>query len=265
MQLAKWLSRVIPAPILFLFRGLLSPVVGYRVASSWDDACRKSSGYRSSRTIAKSLRLNKLQKSDECFLEPRELQVASAFLEAVSCRKSTDRIRVIDFGGGSGNYLYAIQRIAPSLDLDWIVLETPEFCNQITQEHRSIPNLSWVDSIDDLSGKFDIALLSGVLQYLQSPFELLTSAIQLAEFVILNRLPLSDAQIGRVCIQRPGLFESHGSYPVRILSEQEVLGFLDSKGAIISRWLVPEDIAVVRFRPILGQGLSFRPGLDAID
>ena len=131
-----------------------------------------------------------------------------------------------------------------------------ELAKKVTSINRDI---SYVNSLNDVVGPFDIALLSGVLQCVEKPFELLDKLMDLTEFFILNRLPLTRSGADRICIQRPGLLESSGSYPVHILSEEKLIKYFEARGEIFARWLVPQDISVVRFEKIVNQGLTFRP------
>jgi putative methyltransferase (TIGR04325 family) len=117
--------------------------------------------------------------------------------------------------------------------------------------------------LDHTDGHFDITLMSSVIQYVEQPYELLIKGIEKSDFLILNRCPLAHSQVGFVCIQRPGFFESKGSYPVHMLSETQLIDHLRGRGEILSRWLVPEDVAIVRFKKIVNQGLTFRPNKRA--
>ena len=147
----------------------------------------------------------------------------------------------------------------PNLKFEWLILETPALCELAKSKQTDSSGISWTDVLNDSSQTFDIVLLSSVIQYVEMPFELIEMAMQKAPLLIFNRLPLSTHAHNLVCIQRPGLLETKGSYPVHILSERLFMHYLLARGRIMSRWQVPEDVAVVRFRKIVNQGLTFRP------
>jgi putative methyltransferase (TIGR04325 family) len=253
---------MIPVPVRSGIRGILAPIIGFRVAKSWADATSRSSGYQSPRTIDSLVGSDPVDEPNqviESHVGSRFQQVASAFLEGVASVQNQSMIRVLDIGGGLGEYFSIFEKMVPSLQLQWTIVETPMVCELAKSTTPIRANLNWIDSLDLTEGHFDITLLSGVIQYVERPYELLNNVIKKADFLILNRCPLTRSQGGVVCIQRPGFFESKGSYPVHMLSETELISYLESRGEILSRWMVPEDVAIVRFRQTVHQGLTYRP------
>ncbi len=195
----------------------------------------------------------------ENLIGSRFQQVASAFLEGVASAQLQTTIRVLDIGGGLGEYFFLLEKIVPSLTVHWTIVETSAVCELAIRSVPAQTNLVWTDSVDHAEGNFDIVLMSSVIQYVENPYELLNIGIEKSNFLILNRCPLTESKKGVVCIQRPGFFESKGSYPVHMLSEAQLINHLRGQGEILSRWLVPEDVAIVRFKKIVNQGLTFRP------
>ena len=175
-------TNFLPEPIRIGLRGLLAPAIGYRVAKSWTDAVMRSSGYESDSTMKGILAANQTYKSKAGkFMDNRIQQVACAFLGGIV--NSGKKIRVIDVGGAQGGYFLALQRLAPSIQFEWVILETSAMCElakKVTSINRDI---SYVNSLNDVVGPFDIALLSGVLQCVEKPFELLDKLMDLTEFL----------------------------------------------------------------------------------
>ncbi|MEI8024673.1 MAG: methyltransferase, TIGR04325 family [Actinomycetota bacterium] len=259
-----WVNALLPEPLKIGLRGILAPIIGFRVAENWESAVSESSGYQSPQTISTiegSDPVVDKRTADQNFLGNRYLQVASAILSGLNPEelKSKNTIRVLDIGGGLGEYFFLLRDNLPNLKFEWLILETPALCELAKSKHADTSGISWTNTLNDSSQTFDIVLLSSVIQYVEKPFVLIEMAMQKAPLLIFNRLPFSAKPHNLVCIQRPGLFESKGSYPVHILSEQLFISYLSTRGQIMSRWLVPEDVAVVRFRKIMNQGLTFRP------
>ena len=259
-----WLIALLPEPLKIGLRGILAPIIGFRVTKNWQSAVSGSSGYQSPQTIST------IEGSDpvvdkssikQNFLGNRYLQVASAILSGLNLEtlKADTTIRVLDIGGGLGEYFFLLRDNMPNLKFEWLILETPALCQLAKTKYTNSPEVSWTDALNDSNQTFNIVLLSSVIQYVEMPFELIEMAMQKAPLLIFNRLPLSTHAHNLVCIQRPGLLETKGSYPVHILSERLFMSYLLARGRIMSRWLVPEDVAVVRFRKIMNQGLTFRP------
>jgi putative methyltransferase (TIGR04325 family) len=264
-----WLIALLPEPLKIGLRGTLAPIIGFRVTKNWESAVSGSSGYQSPKTISTiegsdPVVTKSIIKHD--FLGSRYLQVASAILSGLNPEKfkSGTPIHVLDIGGGLGEYFFLLQQNLPNLKFEWLILETPALCELAKTKQIATPDVSWTDSLIDSSGTFDIVLLSSVIQYVEKPFALIEMAMQKAPLLIFNRLPLSTNAHNLVCIQRPGLLETKGSYPVHILSEKLFFSYLSARGRIMSRWLVPEDVAVVRFRKVMNQGLTFRPNTSAV-
>ena len=113
---------MIPEPVRNGIRGVLAPIIGFRVAKNWSDATKRSSGYQSPQTI------NALVGSDpvdepkqvfESYVGSRFQQVASAFLEGIASVQHQSIIRVLDIGGGLGEYFFLFEKMVPSLKLRW--------------------------------------------------------------------------------------------------------------------------------------------------
>ena len=264
-----WLTSLLPEPLKIGLRGILAPIIGFRVTKNWESAVSGSSGYQSPKTISAIEGSDPVvdeQTSNRNFLGNRYLQVASAILSGLNPEKlkSGTPIHVLDIGGGLGEYFYLLRNNLPNLKFEWLILETPALCELAKTKQIATPDVSWTESLIDSSGAFDIVLLSSVIQYVEKPLELIEMAMQKAPLLIFNRLPLSTNPHNLVCIQRPGLLETKGSYPVHILSEKLFFSYLSARGRIMSRWLVPEDVAVVRFRKVMNQGLTFRPDTSAV-
>ena len=255
-----FLSRWTPDQLKLVLRGMFSLVIGFRLVKDWSDGVKKSSGYESKealKTMFASVNLVDNIPHDE-FVDRRYQQVASAFLEGLPDQTRTSEIRVLDIGGGLGNYFFFFKRYAPSLRLKWVIVETSSVCKIANASVPSGSNISWTDSIHKVKDEFDIVLMSGVIQCVEHPFVLLQDAIQRGKFLIINRCPLTKDDKNLVCVLRPGFFETKGSFPVQLLSETKLIRHLQSRGEILSRWMVPEDVAVVRFKRIVHQGLTFR-------
>lgn len=264
-----WPISLLPEPLKIGLRGVLAPVIGTRVAKNWEIAVSRSSGYQSQQTIRSIKGSDPVvsKGTPKVFLGGRYLQVTSAILSGLNTEKLKldTTIRVLDIGGGLGEYFFLLRDNVPNIKFKWVILETQSICQLAKMYHSEVSGVSWTDALTDSSQTFDIVLLSGVIQYLEKPFELIEMAMQKAPLLIFNRLPLSSKAHNLICIQRPGLFESKGSFPLHILSEELFFLYLSAHGHIISRWLVPEDVAVVRFCKIINQGLTFRPDTFTVE
>ena len=101
-------------------------------------------------------------------------------------------ISVLDFGGGLGSGYFQCRAFFPDSKLrSWAVVEQPRLAN-FGREEISRDALRFFRSIEDaLAWKdADVALFSGVLQYLEDPWEILNCIINSAiPYLIIDRHP----------------------------------------------------------------------------
>jgi hypothetical protein len=132
-----WLIALLPEPLKIGLRGILAPIIGFRVTKNWQSAVSGSSGYQSPQTISTIEGTDPVvDKSSikQNFLGNRYLQVASAILSGLNLEtlKADTTIRVLDIGGGLGEYFFLLRDNIPNLNFEWLILETPALC----QDHE---------------------------------------------------------------------------------------------------------------------------------
>jgi putative methyltransferase (TIGR04325 family) len=131
------------------------------------------------------------------------------------------KLDIIDFGGSLGSTYFQnrpfFKKLNPVL---WNVIEQPHFAetgkNKFSSEH-----LKFYGSIEECMAvqKTDTLLLSGVLHYIEKPFELLDELLS-SDFktIIIDRTPFSYDNRNRICIQKvpPSIYDA--SYPSHVFS-----------------------------------------------
>ena len=246
-----------------LIRGLLAPVIGFSLAKDWQTAKLKTSGYEGDATLdSLASRIESLETPDKLPHDARLVEIAKASRDSTKQNNDSQPIRVLDIGGSFGEHFFHIKKLMPEHSFNWTVLETEGHCAIIPEFLTSIKGLQFISEPPAINQHFDIALLSSVIQYVDDPYDLLTMALHISDSVIINRLPLSPYAKDRVAIQRPGLLGSKGSYPVHIFSETTFTKYLEPIAEIRSRWMVPQDSAVIRFKYIENQGFLLKPRLN---
>ena len=246
--------------VKIFIRGLLAPIIGFSLAKDWETAKLKTSGYEGAATLdSLASRIESLKTLEKLPSDERLVEITKAFRNSTKQNNNSQPIRVLDIGGSFGEHFFHLQKLMPEYNFEWTVLETEGHCSIIPEFLTSIKELRFISEPPKSDQHFDIALLSSVIQYVNAPYELLTMALQNSNSVILNRLPLSPYAKDKVAIQRPGLLGSKGSYPVHIFSEALFTKWLEPIAEIRSRWMVPQDSAVIRFKYIENQGLLLKP------
>jgi len=103
-------------------------------------------------------------------------------------------LRVLDIGGSSGDYFFKLKSfLGKEAIKSWIIVEA----KKVVDKMRGIdPFLKYVSSMDDIDREnldINFVFISGTLQYLEKPFQILESLIPLrADFICINKSILWD-------------------------------------------------------------------------
>ena len=237
--------------------------MGFTEVDSWKTAVKKSVGYEdddvTDPVVNQALHFRQ-QMENSIIASSRYQQVASAMLYCLtSSVYSPERPwRVLDFGGGGGEYYFQFQALAPQFRLDWTVLETPALARAMKNTHAGNINISWVSSLESLAENYDVILCSGVFQYLEEPYEMLSRLSAKSNYLIINRIPLISDRQSFVALQRIRTGGRRGSYPAHFFNERDFLSALSQFGDVVLKWTVPEDQPVVGWKAHSNQGLVLR-------
>ena len=256
--LAEW---ILPPKIKTLIRACFSFIVGFTKVDSWEIAVRKSVGYESENVLAPLMQgtiESRVNLADSKWATTRYQQVATAMFFCLSENRLRlgKPLRILDFGGGGGDYFYKFQKFVPNIDFDWTVVETPALAEAMQHQFGGdTQKIRWVNSLEMAEDQYDFVLCSSVLQYLEKPFEVLEDLVKKSGCVIINRIPIIDSSDHFVALQRILTKKRRGSYPAHFFSEKRLLETLSTYGSIPMRWVVTEDQPVVNWQARANQGL----------
>ena len=260
MNVKNIVDLILPPTVKILIRGLLSRLIGFVEVKSWAQAQSAVAGYESDtaiESIIKSIESSRIEGAGKNVLSSRDLQIISSFaiaVAAVSISKKT--IRVIDVGGAGGDYFYMFAGTMPAVKFDWVVVETPALAAAISQAHLEHgEGIRWVSSVAEAGDHFDVALMSSVMQYVESPYALLREVAEITQTIVINRIPLIESAADQVTVQRVRSHGRRGAYPAWFFSETIFFAEIQQVGTIVSHWPVPEDSHVLNYHQITSQGL----------
>lgn len=219
--------------------------------TSFEEAARNAVGYDDPNAgIAAATRLAAMiAGTNPVEIDGRFQQVHSA-LCIVRERLQKQRISVLDFGGGSGNYYFRLKDYFPEDSLDWTVVETPNMvqaCAPIGSSH-----VAYLTDIPD-GQQYDVAVVSGTLQYLPEAYGWLERIMSAAKWVILTRLPVREALNDKFMVQTVPSHIHNGSMPIAMFSESKMRTAIETCGRIEQTWLVALDegsLAAVGAKPL---------------
>ena len=115
--------------------------------------------------------------------------------------------------------------------IEWNVLEQKAYVDY-ANNRVNISNLNFFSSFENVLNqkKLDVILFSSVLQYLRSPYEILSKIIdRKIPDIIITRTPfLQNAE--KIMIQKVPKHIYKSSYPIRILNLSKIISLFEDSG-----------------------------------
>lgn len=218
--------------------------------ASWHEAVAKSSGYDDEAILEKALAAARAVRDGRAAFE-RDTVTFDEFeyvwpvvaALALSAARNRGTLRVMDFGGALGSSYYQYRRILSAiLEVSWCVVEQPHFV-QMGNSEFSNDQLKFYSSIEECIGEnvIDIALLSGALQYVESPFDILHEIEGCgAKLMIIDRIPLALSDHEYVTIQHVPDWIYRASYPMHVFASGRLLSSIEGEWSVVSWHDCPE-------------------------
>ena len=227
---------------------------------TWEEAAALCTGYDADPILDKVLEATLKVKRGEAVFERDsvlfdEIQyswpVTAALMWAAA--RNNGELNVLDFGGSLGTSYFQNRKFLSSLkSVSWHVVEQEHFVNKgkayieddVLKFHSSIE-----ESVKSVSP--NVILLSGVAQYLPDPPWLFGQIDSVkADVLLFDRAPFTADNKNTICIQKVPSDIYKASYPMWLLSRNNMLGQL-------SNWKVHESFASPEGHVISEAGLEF--------
>lgn len=133
---------------------------------------------------------------------------------------------VLDYGGGLGPVYFRLKMIAPDHIKHWGIVERPEVVHYGRQLETD--NLHFCSQ----AMPADVALFSGVLQYLRNPYKALVAVVALnPDIIIMDRTPIGARD--RYMVQWTWPHLGGHKLPWRVLSEARVTSVMGPRYELI--------------------------------
>lgn len=150
--------------------------------------------------------------------------------------KSHNKLDIIDFGGSLGSTYYQNRVFLDRLEhVSWNIVEQEQFVN-IGRKEFEDARLKFYYSVEEAkqnNKNINVILLSSVLQYISSPYELLDEMLQHDfKYILFDRTAFSKNK-KRVTLQvvPPHIYEA--SYPCWFFDEREFKQYFEKKNFYI--------------------------------
>jgi putative methyltransferase (TIGR04325 family) len=271
--LGKVISPSLKTALRGLARNWLPPVVERRVRglvvggsfegdfATWDQACAHCTGYDDTRILAKVLDATLRVKCGVAAFERDsvlfdKVEYAWPMLAGLMSAAARDggRLNVLDFGGALGSsYFQNLAFLQTLPEVQWNVVEQEHYVD-VGRAHIEHGPLHFYRTINECLSEThpNVVLLSSVLQYLQSPTEVLQRLSESgASCLIIDRTPFAAAGRGRLLIQRvpPRIYSA--SYPMWVFSHAEIMQILNPGWRLLASNVSPEGAVISK------EGLEF--------
>lgn len=238
------LKNFIPPIFLILMRKIFikSQSNWYGDYESWSSAVNKSTGYDAD-LILEKVRSSLIKvKTGEAVYERDsvifdEIQYSWPLLSSLLLAASRDSgdLSVLDFGGSLGSSYFQNKKILDCIkSVKWGVVEQKHFVSAGKDDFED-ECLKFFESINEcvVAIKPRVLLLSSVVQYLESPYQVLGELLENDfDIVIVDRTPFSfsDRDIIKLQVVPPTIYKA--SYPCRFFSRSKFNEFFKSAGFI---------------------------------
>ena len=234
MTMRRVLRSLAPPILVSALRG--RPPEGLQLVgspTSWAEAAGGAAGYSDPEILERVVRATRLVlageaefERDSVLFKGREvpLPVVAGILRAAA--RDDRRAHVIDVGGSLGSTYRQCRGFLNGLSsLQWDVVEQPTFVAAGRAEFET-EELHFHEAVAEIAvGPVPATLLlSASLQYLEAPFELLSSLSAVSSrHLVLDRTPVSDADADRIYVQIPPPSVYASSYPSWVFSHNQLI------------------------------------------
>lgn len=214
--------------------------------SDWATASRQATGYDAAQILEQVKQSVLKVKSGAAVYERDSVlfdQVEHSYpVLAGMLRASTENgnsLSVLDFGGSLGSsYFQCRDFLSVVDDLQWSIVEQEGFV-RCGQENFETEQLRFFYTIGECLQHMtpNVVLLSGVLQFLESPGTVVEQLMDTAiPYIIVDRTTFSGARTDMITVQHvpPSIYPA--SYPCRILSRQWFLELFQDRYEVIAEF-----------------------------
>jgi len=212
---------------------------------SWEEATARCAGYQAGHILAKVLEATLKVKHGEAAYERDsvifdQIEYAWPLLAGLmwSAARNNGTLSVLDFGGALGSSYFQNRNYLNSLtEVRWSIVEQPHYVDAGRAQLQD-DQLRFYTTVDEClaENQPNVVLLSGVLQYLENPSDIMDSLARYgASSVIIDRTPFSSLLEHKLLIQRTPAQIYEASYPMWVFGLEPFMRTLERNWVLISK------------------------------
>lgn len=220
---------------------------------SWEEASAQCTGYDAEDILAKVLAATLKVKRGEAAFERDsvlfdEVEYAWPVLAGLmwAAARNGGKLNVLDFGGALGSSYFQNRKFLQTLpEVRWNVVEQSHYV-EAGRKYIQDDKLRFYQTIEEClsENQPNVILLSSVLQYLESPIELIGKLNKVgASCLIVDRTPFSVNGKDKLTVQKVPAAIYSASYPMWIFSLSKFKQLLEENWCFVASNLSPEGYA----------------------
>ena len=213
---------------------------------SWAAAVSASTGYDGEAILQKTCEaLLKVKRGEAVYERDSvlfdEIQYSWPVLAGLmwAAARSGGDLNVLDFGGSLGStYYQAREFLKPLRNVRWNVVEQARHV-EVGRKWFEDDRLKFYERAEDCLAETrpGVILLSGVLQYVEDPCQMLDRLLNLpCDHLIVDRTPFGEGPSDRLCIQHVPAEIYAASYPCWLFSRQKFCAWIERSMEIVAEF-----------------------------
>jgi len=233
MTLRSLIRDLVPPMAMDMFRAWSGGGVRFRGRyPDWQEAVRHAHGYDSDRIVERVRLATRAVLEGKAACERDSVlfdKVPYPFaLIATLLRAGVEHggnLSVLDFGGALGSSYYQCRDFLGQLkSVQWRIVEQAKFVEAGKREFQN-EIIRFYESIEACVSDVqpDVIVLSGVLQYLEQPEQILERLCGVgAAYIVIDRTPIASSGEETITVQQVPESISASSYPARFFNEESL-------------------------------------------
>jgi putative methyltransferase (TIGR04325 family) len=211
--------------------------------STWEDALQKCTSYDDDKIVEKCFNaMTKLKNGERVYERDSVLfdKIQHSFgllvgLLRASLLSNDRKISIVDFGGSFGSSYFQNKELMFGFQINWCIVEQKKFVD-LGIKHFQTDELKFYYSIEECIEKEspNVLVISGVIQYLKAPFELMEKFNKLNfNYIIIDRTSFIEHSSNLLTIQNvpPEIYDA--SYPAWFFTESNFLSYFNNYDLIL--------------------------------
>jgi putative methyltransferase (TIGR04325 family) len=219
-------------------------------------------GYENPNLVETIIRKTILAKENIASEKRIHLDAIRVFLPFALAKNEINN--VLELGGGAGYHYFNVATAGLIKELNWTILETPEFCKQ-AEKYQELKKIKFIDNLNSINlrtyGEFDLVYCSRALQYFDDPISILNQIVsfnpkyiyltgitfspdnEFHSYTQVSQLSNNGPQVGKMSIENVSV-----DYRLQLLPQVMLEGELNERYSIELR--INEEQAVHNYHGI---------------